>query len=111
MLPLFVKNQAINVGYKLAGPAIYTSVLSNLGVVDVPPEMAAHVETFDFLLGPSRVANVDCAVLGYNGKLKINFTRVIEEPVVERGFFTFLVKQGIPVKVESNQETPPCRIA
>jgi hypothetical protein len=30
--------------------------------------------------------------------------------VVERGFFTFLVKQGIPVKVESNQETPPCPI-
>jgi hypothetical protein len=29
---------------------------------------------------------------------------VIEEPVVERAFFTFLVRQGIPVKVESNKE-------
>jgi hypothetical protein len=99
------------VGYRLSGPAIYTSVLSNLGVIDVPPEMAAHVEMFDFLLGPSRVAAVDCAVLGYDDQLRINFTRVIEEPVAERAFFTFLVKQGIPVKVESNQEQLACPIA
>ncbi|MBN1247909.1 MAG: hypothetical protein JXC32_09645 [Anaerolineae bacterium] len=111
MLPLFVKNRAISVGYQLSGPAIYTSVLSNLGVIEIPPEMAAHVEMFDFLLGPSRVANVDCAILGYDNQLRINFTRVIEEPAVERGFFTFLIKQGIPVKVESNKETTACPIA
>jgi NRPS condensation-like uncharacterized protein len=111
MLPLFAKNQAISLGYKFAGPAIFTSVLSNLGMVQVPAEMAAHVEMLDFLLGPSQVTNVDCAVLGYKGKLRINFTRVIEEPFVERAFFTFLVRQGIPVKVESNKEQTECPIA
>jgi hypothetical protein len=57
---------------------------------------------FDFNLGPSEVIKTNCAVLGYDGKLRINFARVIEEPHVERSFFTFLVQQGIPVKVESN---------
>jgi hypothetical protein len=47
---------------------------------------------------------VDCGVLGYDGRLRINFTRVIHEPIVERAFFTFLVQQGIAVKVESNSE-------
>jgi NRPS condensation-like uncharacterized protein len=108
ILPLFIKDRAISIGYQLSGPAIYTSVLSNLGVIRIPAEMRAHIETFDFLLGPSRVANIDCAVLGYDDTLRINFTRVIEEPKVERGFFTFLVKAGIPVKVESNKEGSAC---
>jgi NRPS condensation-like uncharacterized protein len=103
MMPLFIKNRVISLGYKLTGPAIFTSVLSNMGVVKVPPEMAEHVEMFDFHLGPSHVTNVDCAVLGYNGKLRISFVRVIREPIVERAFFTFLLRRGIPVKVESNQ--------
>jgi NRPS condensation-like uncharacterized protein len=104
VMPLFVKNRVIGLGYRFAGPAIYTSVLTNLGSVQIPPEMMPHVEAFDFHLGPSQVTNVDCGVLGYNGKLRINFTRVIHEPLVERAFFTFLVRQGIPVKVESDKE-------
>ncbi len=103
-MPLFIKNRVISLGYKLSGPALFTSVLTNLGVVHVPREMAEHVEMFDFNLGPSEATRVDCAALGYNGKLRINFTRVIQEPLVEHAFFTFLVRQGIPVKVESNTE-------
>ena len=107
-LPLFIMNRAINVGYALSGPAIHTSTLSNLGMVQLPAAMMPHVETFDFILGPSRVAHVDCAVVGYSDKLKITFSRVIEEPVVERAFFTFLVRQGVSVKVEANKEAA-CR--
>jgi NRPS condensation-like uncharacterized protein len=104
MMPLFIKDRVISVGYKLSGPAIYTSVLTNLGVINIPPEMAQHIETFDFTLGPSQETNVNCAVLGYDDNLRIDFARVIEEPIVERAFFTFLVQQGIPVRVESNKE-------
>lgn len=104
MLPLFIKNRGIYLVYRLVGPAMHTIVLSNLGAVQVPSEMLDHVEMFDFNLMPSPLAAIDCAVLGYKDKLRINFSRVIEEPVVERAFFTFLVKQGIPVKVESNKE-------
>ena len=104
MMPVFIKDRVISMGYKLSGPAIYTSVMTNLGVVTVPPEMAQHVETFDLTLGPAQETNVNCAVLGYDGRLRIDFARVIEEPIVERAFFTFLVQQGIPVKVESNKE-------
>ena len=104
VMPLFIKNRVISLGYKLSGPAIFTSILTNLGVIQVPAEMAAHVEMFDFNLGPSQITNVNCAMLGYAGQLRINFARVIEEPIVEHAFFTFLVRQGIPVKVESNTE-------
>ncbi len=108
VVPLFAKNYAINLVYKRTGPGVYTSALSNLGMIKVPRAMQPHVEVFDFNLGPSHATNVDCAVLGYRDQLRINFTRVIEEAFVERAFFTFLVQQGIPVSVESNKDEMLC---
>ena len=40
----------------------------------------------------------------YGDTLYLNFTRTIAETTVEREFFTSLVKLGIPVKVESNNQ-------
>jgi len=34
----------------------------------------------------------------------LNFTSKIKETDIERFFFTYLIKQGIPVKIESNRE-------
>ena len=35
--------------------------------------------------------------------LYLNFSRVIEEPFLERAFFTRLVKMGVHVLIESNE--------
>jgi hypothetical protein len=37
-------------------------------------------------------------------KLYINIIRTVREPDLEHGFFTYLRKLGIPVKIESNQK-------
>jgi len=110
-VPLFLKNQAIATVYNLSGPLAYSSVLTNLGVVRVPPAMHQHVEMFDFNLGPSHGTKINCTVLGYDGKLRVSFGRVIRETMVERAFFTFLVRHMIPVKVETNQEPAECPTA
>ena len=104
LVPLFVKNFVISLVYNNVGQSRFTSTLSNLGRVEVPREMVDHVERFDLILGPSRITRVSCGVVGYNGTLRINFSRVFRETFVERGFFTFLVRQGIPVRIESNME-------
>jgi hypothetical protein len=66
--------------------------------------MAQYVRRMDFILGPLADNRVCAAALTYNGRLRVNFTRTIAEPWLEREFFTRLVKLGIPVKVESNQK-------
>ncbi len=104
IVPLFLKTPMIGLGYKLAGPNTFSSIISNLGNVEVPDEMADHVSGFDFILGASHDTKVKCAVAGFKGKLSIMFTRSIKEAKVEHAFFTFLVEQGIPVEIESNQE-------
>lgn len=108
IMPLFIKNIAMKLAFNLVGDIKTSTTISNLGVITVPPEMAAYVERMDFLLGPLSKNPVACGAVTYNGKLYLNFTRTIEESVVEREFFTSLVKLGIPVLIESNRRENEC---
>ncbi len=105
LTPLFIKNMALKYVYSQVGDALSSTTLSNLGVAKLPEEMAQYVRRMDFILGPLADNRVCSAALTYNGRLRVNFTRTIAEPVLEREFFTRLVKLGIPVKVESNQQS------
>lgn len=101
--PLFLKNRIINVIFSLAGETRMTSTLSNVGRMELPDEMAAHVERFDVMLGAPRHNKINCAVCSYRDMLCICFSSIIKETDVERAFFTFMVKQGLHVKLESNR--------
>lgn len=101
-VPLFVKIMILQIVYRATGDVQTTSTISNLGVVTLPKEMEEHVERLDFQLGPLYQNKLMCGALSYKGKLYINFTRKLRESDVERGFFTRLVEEGIPVTVESN---------
>lgn len=103
VMPLFIKNIAMKLVYSRVGDAVSSTCFSNLGVVTLPSEMESHVARMDFLLGPLASNRVCVAALTYNDTVRINFTRTIAEPMLEREFFTRLVKLGIHVKIESNQ--------
>ena len=61
--------------------------LSNIGAVELPAEMEKHITRFDFVLGRSRKANVNCGVVGYRGKIVITLSSSAEEQRVEDEFF------------------------
>ncbi|MBE5816423.1 MAG: hypothetical protein E7315_01710 [Clostridiales bacterium] len=103
LAPLFIKRWALKFVYSFKGDRQTSTVLSNLGVITLPPCMDEYVERVDFMLGPLKRNRVTCACVSYKGVLYINFTRTIKEAYVERNFFTSLVKKGIHIKVESNQ--------
>ncbi len=103
VMPLFVKNAAMKLVYSQVGDAVSSTCLSNLGVTTLPPEMAQYVTRMDFVLGPLADNRVCLAALTYGGKLRLNFTRTIREPILERAFFRRLVQLGVHVIIESNQ--------
>ncbi len=104
LLPLFLKNLVIHIIFNMAGEKCITSTLTNLGPLELPQQMAAHVTRFDVMLGAPRYNRVNCAVGSYGDALHICFTSTIREADVEREFFTQLVKMGAHVKIESNRE-------
>jgi len=102
LTPLFLKNVVMKLTFYRMGDRKSTTTISNLGAVRLPEEMARFVTRMDFILGPLSRNKVVCGALSYNGLLTLNFTRTIQESLLEREFFRYLVKLGIPVKVESN---------
>jgi NRPS condensation-like uncharacterized protein len=108
MMPLFIKNVVISMIFHMAGESRVSSAFSNIGVIDMPSEMAAHVDRFDVMLGALRYNSVNCAACAYGDMLTICFSSTIKETHVEKEFFTFLVKMGIHVKIESNREDIEC---
>lgn len=103
-IPLFIKNLALTAVYNAVGEKQFSSVITNVGEVKVPDEMREHIERFEMLLGVSLLNHVNCAVSSFEGYLTMNFSRTIKETDIERAFFSHLVKLGIPVKVQSNQQ-------
>ena len=102
LTPLFIKHIAMKLTFYAVGDRKSSTSISNLGAVTLPDEMAKYVTRMDFILGPLSRNKVVCGAITYQGTLVLNFLRTIRESEVEREFFRYLVKLGIPVKVESN---------
>lgn len=103
LAPLFIKNWAMDIGYRLYGESRYTVALSNLGVLRVPAAMEPFVDRFDFIMGPPRTNTHGATAVTYGGALALTVASVVEETEAERLLFTELVKRGIRVKIESNR--------
>ncbi|HOD93377.1 MAG TPA: alcohol acetyltransferase [Clostridia bacterium] len=102
--PLFIKNFLMSIAHSTIGYRPISTLLSNVGSVTLPCEMQEHIDRFEFILGAAKIHTPYLAVVSYNDTLVLNFTSKIKETDIERYFFTYLIKKGIPVKIESNRE-------
>lgn len=104
LFPLPIKNLAINTVFRYVGERAFTTTLTSIGQVKAPAEMMAHVERFELLLGSSATPACNAALISTRDTMLLLFTRNQQEAALPRGVLRFLVEQGIPVTVESNQE-------
>lgn len=104
IVPLFVKDFVVRRFYIRVQDCQSSAGLTNLGLIKIYPELAEHIERFDVLMGQPFSARTNCAIVSYQNVLTINFTSSIKETDVERLFFTKLIRDGIPVKIESNRK-------
>ena len=89
--------------YRLFGVRPYSCTYTNPGAFTVPPEMAAHIRGAEVILGQATVPRCHCASISYGDTMEITFAGTQAETDTERDFFRFLVRAGIPVRVESNR--------
>ena len=76
--------------------------VSNLGQVKLPKSMMPFVRRFEFIIGVQYSYPNNCSIASCGDVTCINMIRNIEEPELERRFFSRLVELGIPVSIESN---------
>ncbi len=106
-MPLFLKNVVMKAAFRAVGEKKSCLSLSNLGAIQVPPEMQPFIRRFDFILGVQATAPYNCGVLSFGDTLYINFIRNTRQPYLEHYFHQTLQAQGLPVTVESNQKASP----
>lgn len=103
IMPLFLKNIGLSSIFKFVGEQIFSSTLSNLGLVEFPEEYLKHVDHAQMILGASPVNPVNCTVTSVGNKTAIVFSRTIFQSDIEREFFRRLVRMGLEVKISSNK--------
>lgn len=102
--PLIIKDLGIKISFAITGEQTTTALLTNLGYVELPQELSRHIEKCIFMPGPGlrNPARVGVDTVGDN--LTVTFASFQKECDIQREFFTFLVKQGLKIKVESNKQ-------
>lgn len=103
-LPLFVKNIGVGISFAITAEQTTSSLITNLGAVEIPPEMREYVDKFIFMPAPGKLNAARLGVATVNNNLCITFANIYKESDVERDFFTAFVKMGLHVKIESNRE-------
>jgi NRPS condensation-like uncharacterized protein len=98
-VPLLLKSLILSKLYTL-GTQQYSGVVTNLGKINLSPEVNSLINTFIFIPPPpNKVLKVNCAVVGFDNKLTFTFGNITNSKELERQFLTFLTAQGIPVKL------------
>lgn len=103
VIPVFVKNPIMALNYRLLGVRPYSGTFTNPGAFEVPPAMQPHITGMEVILGQATVPRCHCASISYGNTMEITFAGTQAETDTECAFFRFLVREGIPVRVQSNR--------
>ncbi len=103
-IPLVIKDLAVGITFAFAAEKTTTSVFTNVGIVKIPDEMTKHVESFILMPSPGQLNGARVGAASIGNTMAITFANMYKDTDVEREFFRFLIKQGIPVKIESNKQ-------
>lgn len=103
LLPRQLKNPLMAYNYRTRGVRPYSATFTNPGLFRVPEEMAPHIRHMEVVLGQATVPRPHVSSISYGNTLEITFAGTQQDAETEREFFRFLVRQGLPVRVESNR--------
>lgn len=95
--PSFLKKPFIKAGFHLYGERLYTSPMSNLGVMDVPKEMEKHIAYFDAVIGATNTNNIWSTVVSFGDIMTVTFSSKDANNKVAKSFFDFIRMCGLSV--------------
>lgn len=90
-LPLFIKSFFLSILYSI-GTKQYSGVVTNMGNIDLGPEINSLIQQFIFIPPPPNdILKVNCAAAGFNGKLYLTFCNITVSKDLERIFLSYLI--------------------
>ena len=100
VIPVFIKRLILAIAYYTFGSGLFTGVLTNMGRIDIPPEIGNYVDSVGITPPPpNKKVKISCGVASFGTKMIITFGSIAEEQTLEKGFFRFLLNEGIGVRL------------
>ncbi len=104
-LPLFIKTLAISAVYRRLGSNQCSGILTNLGAVRLPEEMAELIESFELVPTPPNThVKITSAMVTFGNHLNLVFGNISASTRFEMHFLKHLTESGIPVKILNNNK-------
>ncbi len=103
-LPLIVKAPFEKIIYRYIATRRHSGVLTNLGLVRLPPEAREAIERFDFIPNPNPITKANIGIISYGKWTTITVGTQALYKDVERLFFTRLRKAGLAMRIETNEK-------
>ncbi|WP_050699057.1 hypothetical protein [Anaeromassilibacillus senegalensis] len=97
--PLVVKDFGMRIGYELAEKK-ETAAISNVGKIQMPPELAEYIRLFDVFVSTDRLQICMCS---FGDNLTISFTTPLVSTDIQKHFFRALTGMGIPVEITASR--------
>jgi NRPS condensation-like uncharacterized protein len=103
LVPLFLKEIVLKMGYNAWGDAPNSLCYSNLGKIDLPPSMLEFVQEVVFTNGAGYTAPINIGSVSLGNKMVFSFASSMLERSIQRDFFRMLANYGLDVVVETNE--------
>lgn len=102
IMPRILRDAILKIAYSRLGESQFSGLLTNLGKVDLSPEIADKISEVDFIAAPSGVLKTQCGMVSWNDRLIFNFGSLIENDDFDRVFYSVLEEEGhVPEKMSS----------
>jgi len=101
-IPLLLKQPVAKMVYGILGDRIFTNTLSNLGVIEMPPAMAEHIECMDSVTGPPITNRASCSVVTINNTVTFTIAKSTLDPTFEETMYDLLLADDISIIVEGS---------
>lgn len=102
-IPLFIKKPIASIVYGYLGDKVLTTVLSNLGNIDIPEEMKKEIEKMDFTLGTGITNRVLFSIITCNNILTLSISKSTLNTSVENNLYNLLKKYGITPYIHGSE--------
>ncbi len=102
LIPLIVKQPVAKLVYGFLGDKIFTNTLSNMGIVEMPPELIPYIDSMDFVLGPEISNRVSCTLVTFQNTATFTVTKMTVDPSFEEKLYDLLTADGIAVQAEGS---------
>lgn len=97
MAPSFLKKPVMKTAFRLFGENNYTSTVTNLGAVKLPPEMEEHINMITVTLGETYINPINCAVVSFADTLCATLSFAGNGFKIVRYFMDILASKGLKV--------------